>query len=323
MPQSRLQSNRSTGGNTGGAEVTSSTPSASVDNSLIAGVLSGRTPVDGTAAQWFALGVTLQRGMKGSVIAELQAMVGAGADGSFGPGTERVVKAWQRANGFAETGAVDSSQWTKLKATAKTFALPQGDEAFSKMWEAHPHNYLADSSLGENTTSSDLQLELGFKENTFENTCALRLSTMLNRMGGQFTITKEKAKAAGLDKMRSSGLYLPRGADPKTAVTDDRYIVSAKEMWTYLQHHMGPPTKTFPPNGRNIMKTDGDAAAAEAQEYCAGKKGFICFDNLQLKDSSGQWSGYGGSGHVDIFDGQNLSDGSFYPAQRILIWKVA
>jgi hypothetical protein len=288
----------------------------------MADLLAGRARVDGDAAQWFSRGISLQRGMKGDVIQAMQEWIGAGADGDFGPGTERAVKAWQKKNGFAETGVIDQTQYTKASASSKTFSLPQGEEAFDSMWEAHPHNYLSDDSMGENTSSGDLQEQLGWDRNQFGNTCAIRLSTMLNRMGGQYKITTDKAKAAGLDTMRSGGLYMPRAKNADTGQATDRVILSAKEMWTYLQHHMGPPTKAFPGNGRNLKQTDADVAAKDAEEWCTGKQGIICFDNMQLQDANGQYQGYGGSGHVDIFDGNTLSDGSFYPAQRILCWQV-
>lgn len=318
MPQSRTQ--RTSTATTTGSTTTASTPQTGGDNTFIADVLAGRVRVDGEAKTWFDRGLRLQRGMKGTVIAELQKLIGAVPDGDFGPATERALQAWQRANGQAEDLSVDAAEWDTLKARSNSFSKPQGEEAFASMWENHPHNYLPDAS--QNTDSGDLNEELGFKRDQFANTCALRLSTMLNRMGGEYAITVDKAKAAGLDKMRQGGLYLPRAKDPKTESQDDRVIVSAREMWTYLEHHMGKPDQVWPPTGRNLKRKDAEAAAAEVEAAVQGKKGFIAFDNLQLQDENGQFSGYGGSGHVDIFDGGQLSDGSFYPAQRILVWYV-
>ena len=258
--------------------------------------------------------------MKGSVIVELQKMIGTGADGDFGPKTERAVKRWQKKNGRTETGIVDSTEWDLMKINSKSFSKPQGEEAFAEMWEHHPHNYLPDASM--NTDSGDLNEELGFERDTWANTCAVRMSTMLNRMGGEYAITPEKALAAGLAEMRSGGMYLPRAKDPMTESNQDRIIVSAREMIQYLDHHMGPPDVAFPDEGRHIMRKDAENETPNVEAALQGRKGFICFDKMRLKDEGGGWSGYGGSGHVDIFDGPQLSDGDVYAAQRVLIWYV-
>ncbi len=318
MPQSRQQRTADVATTT---PATTAAPATSVggENSRVAEAMAGRTRVDGDAAAWFAEGLVLQKGMKGTVIAEMQRRIGAGDDGAFGPNTEKLLKAWQKKNGLAEDGSVDAADWAKMKAAPTNGKKPQGEEAFAKMWEAHPHNYLGE---GNDTSSPELNKELGFNEGQFENTCALRMSTMLNRMGGEFAITPEKAKAAGLDQMRQGGLYLPKANDPKTASQQDRVIVSAKELWTYLGHQFGKPDLTFPKQGRNYSRSDAEKAASEAQSACAGRKGMIAFDNMQLRDANGQIGGYGGSGHVDIFDGGKLSAGSFYPCQSIKIWFV-
>lgn len=318
MPQSRLQ--QSTSSSTSTATTETTTAANTVDNSLLNDVLSGRAMVNGRAEDWFARGIDLQKGMKGDVIRELQTLVNTSADGDFGPMTHRAVCRWQKSAGFAESGVVDSKQWEALQANRKTFRKPQGEAAFADMWAAHPHNYLDDAS--QNTASGDLNVELGFKEDTFENTCAVRMSTMLNRMGGEYAITPEKALAAGLGEMRSGGLYLPRAKDPKTESTKDRLIVSAREMMAYLEHNMGAPDVAFPEEGRNLYRDDATNAVSDVKAACSGRKGFICFDKLRLKDRDGSWSGYNGSGHVDIFDNHTLSDGDFYPAQRVLIWYV-
>ena len=48
----------------------------------------------------------LKVGSRGEDVKKLQAKLGATADGSFGPGTEAKVKAWQSANGLVADGVV-------------------------------------------------------------------------------------------------------------------------------------------------------------------------------------------------------------------------
>ena len=56
----------------------------------------------------------LKIGSKGEDVKKLQAKLGTTADGSFGPGTEKLVKEWQVANGLTADGIVGSGTWSKM-----------------------------------------------------------------------------------------------------------------------------------------------------------------------------------------------------------------
>lgn len=56
----------------------------------------------------------LKVGSKGDDVKKLQTKLGLTADGSFGPGTEKAVKAWQTANGLKADGIVGDGTWSKL-----------------------------------------------------------------------------------------------------------------------------------------------------------------------------------------------------------------
>ncbi len=56
----------------------------------------------------------LKVGSSGEDVKKLQSFLGLGADGSFGPGTERAVKAWQAANGLTADGLVGDGTWSKM-----------------------------------------------------------------------------------------------------------------------------------------------------------------------------------------------------------------
>jgi putative chitinase len=56
----------------------------------------------------------LKVGSKGEDVKKLQSFLGLGADGSFGPGTEKAVKAWQSANGLTADGLVGDGTWAKM-----------------------------------------------------------------------------------------------------------------------------------------------------------------------------------------------------------------
>src|SRR6187200_2752905 len=51
--------------------------------------------------------VFLHKPLRGQTVRRLQEALGAGADGVFGPGTEKAVKAFQESNGLPVSGVVD------------------------------------------------------------------------------------------------------------------------------------------------------------------------------------------------------------------------
>jgi len=68
----------------------------------------------------------LKVGSKGNEVKQLQEKLGLTADGSFGPGTEKAVKAWQTANGLKADGLVGDGTWSKMfgGAPAPVVAAP-------------------------------------------------------------------------------------------------------------------------------------------------------------------------------------------------------
>ncbi|MFT7518189.1 MAG: hypothetical protein ACI9MC_000319 [Kiritimatiellia bacterium] len=283
------------------------------ENQFLASLLSGKERLDGDAAMYFRNGIKFVVGMSGKLIERMQKAIGAGADGAFGPKTLAKLKAFQLQYGLPETGEVDEATWAAVVSETSTLANLEGEEDFARMWEAHPHNYQSDSS--QDTSSDDLVEELGMAEGSVSNTCALRMSTMMNRIGGDVALDTGKAREAGLDKMRQGGLYMPKVTDPKSEGKKDRVILSAKEMWTYWEKHRGPPDLVWPPRGRYKTEEEAKEGAKEVELEASSKKGFVAFDRI---------FGYAGTGHVDLFDGTTLSDANeWYPSQRIMLWYVA
>jgi len=67
----------------------------------------------------------LKVGSKGDDVKKLQEKLGLGADGSFGPGTEKAVKAWQTTNGLTADGVVGDGTWSKLFGESAPVAVPK------------------------------------------------------------------------------------------------------------------------------------------------------------------------------------------------------
>ncbi len=138
--------------------------------------------------------------------------------------------------------------------------LPKGEEGFQGMWDAHPHN---DGYGGaEDTSSDDVRSEHGLPD-YIDNTCAVRLSIMLNGIGE--TITPAKTKAAGIERKPHY-----------SKTTKQYYILAAREMWTYLSKYFRAPDLSLPPGGkryqneeefREVLRQGGQAAPGRAQGH--------------------------------------------------------
>lgn len=182
--------------------------------------------------------------------------------------------------------------------------------SIEEMWAAHPHNYQEyygdqGGSEEQNTSSGDVQEAAGWDPNQYGNTCAIRLSRMLNELGGAYAITPAKAVAAGIPRHRV--IYAKK--------QKWYYLLAASEIATYVGSTLGNASKTWPASGRY---KDGDAFQAafdtDIRPIISGKKGIVFFDKI---------FGYSGTGHVDIFDGERLSDApNWYPSQRLRVWYV-
>ena len=57
---------------------------------------------------------TLRKGSKSDGVKMMQAALGIAADGSFGPGTEKALKAWQTKNGLTADGVAGPKTLEKL-----------------------------------------------------------------------------------------------------------------------------------------------------------------------------------------------------------------
>ena len=69
----------------------------------------------------------LKIGSKGDDVKKLQAKLGTTADGSFGPGTEKLVKEWQAANGLTADGIVGDGTWSKMFPTTQPVQVVKED----------------------------------------------------------------------------------------------------------------------------------------------------------------------------------------------------
>ena len=81
----------------------------------------------------------IQRGSKGAAVVALQKALGLTADGSFGPGTEAKVKAYQSSKRISPTGVVAASTWKALMGTAPASPTTSPLAAYAKTASARVH----------------------------------------------------------------------------------------------------------------------------------------------------------------------------------------
>lgn len=168
--------------------------------------------------------------------------------------------------------------------------LPSGQDGFDLLWKGHPHASQA---------SQDVREAHGLPD-SMEHTCAIRISIMLNNT--KLTITPEKTQAAGIKRR-------PHYSQK----TKQYYILSAKEMWTYLAKYFRAADLIIP------VSSKFKSAEEFQQEFdstikpiISQRKGVVAFEKL---------FSYDGTGHVDLFDGETLSDSTiWYPCTRLHIW---
>lgn len=92
----------------------------------------------------------LKVGSNGEDVKKLQEKLGIGADGSFGPGTEKAVKAWQSSNGLTPDGIVGDGTWSKMFGGATTqpiqtsnVTIPPSDFKLEKLKGHVPDSVIA------------------------------------------------------------------------------------------------------------------------------------------------------------------------------------
>jgi hypothetical protein len=169
-----------------------------------------------------------------------------------------------------------------------------------EMWDNHPHMEGREGGI----SSGDVNKAQGWRPEDYANTCAIRMSVMFNNMGGVYKITPDKVEAAGIKRSRAK----------YSSHTKWYYLRGAREIWKYVTHWFGAPQKQFPASGRYADSDEFQKDHAALLAYANGKKGVVAFDKIFT---------YSGTGHVDLFDGEELSDSSsWYESQRIMLWTV-
>ena len=134
----------------------------------------------------------LKIGSRGDDVKKLQEKLGLGADGVFGPGTEKAVKKWQIDHDLAADGLVGEGTWSKMFPTQQVIAEPAPVAPVVSTTIPSGSGFKLQNLKGHIPDSVIAQIPETAKK--FNITTPLRLAHFLAQCGhesGGFRLTKE------------------------------------------------------------------------------------------------------------------------------------
>ena len=134
----------------------------------------------------------LKIGSRGEDVKKLQEKLGLGADGVFGPGTEKAVKKWQIDHDLAADGLVGEGTWSKMFPTQQVIAEPAPVAPVVSTTIPSGSGFKLQNLKGHIPDSVIAQIPETAKK--FNITTPLRLAHFLAQCGhesGGFRLTKE------------------------------------------------------------------------------------------------------------------------------------
>jgi putative chitinase len=151
----------------------------------------------------------LKVGSKGEDVKKLQSFLGLGADGSFGPGTEKAVKNWQSANGLTPDGLVGDGTWAKMFSAGAASPKPAAAPVVS-MAPIPPSSFKLEKLKGHIPDAVIAQIPDTAAK--FNITTPLRLAHFLSQCGhesGGFKAVNENLNYSAKGLMGTFKKYFP------------------------------------------------------------------------------------------------------------------
>ena len=196
----------------------------------------------------------LKVGSTGEDVKKLQSFLNLGADGNFGPGTEKAVKAWQAANGLNPDGLVGAGTWVKMGLDEHTAPAPPAPVAAPAPSVSIPPSSFKLENLKGHVPDSVLA-QIPDTAAKFNITTPLRLAHFLSQCGHE---------SGGFKLVQENLNYSAKGL----ANTFKKYFVSESAAAPYAKNPQKIANRVY----GNRM-SNGDEASGDGWKYHG--RGFI------------------------------------------------
>jgi putative chitinase len=203
----------------------------------------------------------LKVGSSGDDVKKLQSKLGLAADGAFGPGTEKAVKAWQAANGLTADGIVGDGTWNKMFSADNTTSAATIPASPFKLDALKGH------------VPAEVIAQIPDTAKTFNITTPLRLAHFLSQCGhesGGFKAVYENLNygAAGLN------------------TTFKKYFPTLESAKPYDRNKEKIANKVYSNRMGNGDEASGEGFKFRGRGYIqlTGKSNYASFDKLVTED---------------------------------------
>jgi putative chitinase len=209
--------------------------------------------------------MTLRVGSRGNEVRLLQEKLGISADGNFGPGTERALRAWQTRNGLTADGIAGPRTLTALGVITNTSTQPVA--APSAAPSAAPISIQTNSSIVSTLKLDKLKGHVPDRvlnevveiAERFEITTPLRLAHFLAQCGhesGGFRAVQENLNYSAKGLMGIFGKYFPT---EQLAMQYQRNpeLIASRVYGGRMGNGPEPTREGFKFRGRGYLQTTG------------------------------------------------------------------
>ena len=215
----------------------------------------------------------LKIGSRGEDVKKLQEKLGLGADGVFGPGTEKAVKKWQIDHDLAADGLVGEGTWSKMFPTQQIITEPAPAASVVSTSIPSGSGFKLENLKGHIPDSVIAQIPDTAKK--FNITTPLRLAHFLAQCGHE---------SGGFKAVSENLNYSAKGL----ATTFKKYFINESGAAPYARNPQKIASKVYGGRMGNGPESSGDGAKFCGRGYIqlTGKDNYTAFGKSINEDMS-------------------------------------